>query len=121
MDETVSSFGTFASPIKSNSRLNDFKILGKLGEGSFSIVYKVLRLLDNKVYAMKKVFLNKLNEKEKANSLNEIRILASIHNDHIIEYRESFFDETSESLCIIMEYAGEGDLLSKLKELKNNN
>ena len=70
---------------------------------------------------MKKVRLSRLNDKEKANALNEIRILASIKNPHIIEYRDSFFDESSDSLCIIMEFAGEGDLLSKLNKYKAAN
>lgn len=65
--------------------------------------------------------MSRLNEKEKANSLNEIRILASIRSDHVIEYRDSFFDESSDSLCIIMEFAGDGDLLSKLMKFKNYN
>ncbi|KAL4469673.1 hypothetical protein ABPG72_013438 [Tetrahymena utriculariae] len=121
MDDTISSFGTFASPVKPNSKLNDFKILCKLGEGSFSTVFKVLRLVDNKIYAMKKVQMSRLNEKEKGNSLNEIRILASIKCDHIIEYRDSFFDDQSDTLCIVMEYAGSGDLLQKLKEYKQIN
>ncbi|KAL4427406.1 hypothetical protein ABPG74_009678 [Tetrahymena malaccensis] len=62
--------------------------------------------------------MSRLNEKEKGNSLNEIRILASIKCDHIIEYRDSFFDDQSDTLCIVMEYAGSGDLLQKLKEYK---
>ena len=55
--------------------------------------------------------MSRLSEKDKSNALNEIRILASLKSDHVVEYRDSFFDAQSESLCIIMEYAGEGDLL----------
>lgn len=51
-----------------------------------------------------------MKEKEKENSLNEVRILASINNDHIIGYKEAFFDSKSNTLCIIMEYAEGGDL-----------
>jgi NIMA (never in mitosis gene a)-related kinase 1/4/5 len=58
--------------------------------------------------------MTRLSEKEKASSLNEIRILASVRSPHVIEYKDSFFDESSDSLCIVMEFAGEGDLLSKL-------
>lgn len=36
--------------------LKDFIPLDKLGEGSFSTVYKVKRLGDNKIYALKKVY-----------------------------------------------------------------
>lgn len=41
----------------------DFQILNKLGEGAYSTVYKVLRLEDNKVYALKKVKLFNLSPK----------------------------------------------------------
>ena len=34
----------------------DFAILSKLGTGSYSDVYRVKRLSDNKEYALKKVF-----------------------------------------------------------------
>lgn len=117
MDDTVSSVGTFASPIKNGSRLKEFKVLSRIGQGSFSIVYKVLRSADQQVYAMKKVSMSRLTPKEKANALNEIRIIASIRSDHVVEYRESFFDEQSDCLCIVMEYAGAGDLQSILKPL----
>ena len=45
--------------------LKDFQIIAKLGEGAFSTVYKVRRLIDNTEYAMKKVKMNNLTEKEK--------------------------------------------------------
>lgn len=48
------------------------------GEGAFSNVYKVKRISDGKEYALKKVVLGKLSEKEKEMALNEVRILASI-------------------------------------------
>lgn len=37
--------------------LTDFKQLALLGEGAYSAVYKVLRLADNEIYALKKVKL----------------------------------------------------------------
>ena len=58
--------------------MDDFQILSKLGEGAYSIVYKVMRKVDKKIYALKKVKLLNLSEKEKQNSLNEVRLLASI-------------------------------------------
>ena len=51
-----------------------------------------------------------LNEKEKQNALNEVRLLASFNCDFIIKYREAFFDSKSSSLCIVMEFADGGDL-----------
>jgi NIMA (never in mitosis gene a)-related kinase len=65
----------------------------KLGEGAYSVVHKVLRKADDKIYALKKVKLLNLSEKEKTNALNEVRILASIKNNCVISYKEAFFDE----------------------------
>ena len=109
--------------MESNHKLSDFIIEQKLGEGSFSIVYKVRRIDDNKCYAMKKVpplllkvKIGQMREKEKENALNEVRILASISHPNIINYREAIFDDVSQSLCIIMELADAGDIQKKINE-----
>lgn len=62
--------------------------------------------------------LGKLNAKEKENALNEVRILASIEHPNIIAYKEAFFEESSQTLCIVMEFADGGDLQSKINNLK---
>ena len=74
---------------------------------------------------MKKVIVTKLNEREKENALNEIRILASINHPNVVSYKEAFYDPNSKSLwyfianfSIVMEYADGGDLLQKIFEHK---
>lgn len=96
--------------------MNDFQIISKLGEGAYSIVYKVRRLIDENIYALKKVKLINLSEKERKNSLNEIRLLASIKSKFVISYKEAFFDEKDNTLGMVMEYADGGDLYRKIKE-----
>ena len=98
--------------------MENFEILEKLGEGSYSTVYKVKRKLDNQIYALKKVRLLNLNEREKTNSLNEVRILASVKSNYVISYKEAFFDEKDSTLGIVMEYADNGDLYQKIIEYK---
>jgi NIMA (never in mitosis gene a)-related kinase len=98
--------------------LRDFEILSEIGEGAYSKVFKVKRKSDQEIYALKKVTLKKLNTKEKNNALNEVRILASIAHPNVISYKEAFFDDNSESLCIIMEYADGGDLYQRILEYK---
>ena len=46
--------------------------------------------------------------------MNEIRILASVNSPYVISYKESFIDEKDNTLCIVMEYADEGDLFQKV-------
>lgn len=56
------------------------------------------RFADNQTYALKKVKMGKLSDKEKENALNEVRILASIQHRAICAYHEAFMDESSHSL-----------------------
>lgn len=78
--------------------LKDFQIVSKLGDGTYSTVYKVIRNQDNETYALKRVKILNMSPKEKENALNEIRILASIRHPNITSYKEAFFDEGSKSL-----------------------
>ena len=100
--------------------MENFEVLKELGEGTFSRVYQVKRIADNEIYAMKQVKLAKLSKKEKENALNEIRILASVNHKNIIAYKEAFFDQYEQVLCIVMEMADSGDLDSKLEQAKKN-
>ena len=100
--------------------MNGFKILNKIGEGSYSTVLKVQRIEDGNIYALKRVKFRKLSDKEKQNALNEIRILASVKDKNVISYKEAFFDEKDSSLGIVMEYADKGDLFQVITERKKN-
>ena len=98
--------------------MDNFEILEKLGDGAYSVVYKVKRKQDSQTYALKKVKLQNLNEKEKQNALNEIRILASIKSPFVISYKEAFIEDSDSSLCLVMEFADKGDLFQKITEFK---
>jgi NIMA (never in mitosis gene a)-related kinase len=81
-------------------------------------VYLVLRVSDNQVYAMKKLKLQKLSSKEKENALIEVRILASISHPNVIGYKEAFFEDSTNCLCIVMENADGGDVLQLINSKK---
>ena len=98
--------------------IRDFKKEKILGKGSFGSVYLVRRRQDNKIYALKTVILEKLNKKEQENSVNEVRILASINHPNVIGYKEAFWDDEKSALNIVMEYADDGDLHSKIEKMK---
>ena len=98
--------------------MENFEIINKLGSGGFSKVYKVRRKIDNQIYALKKVQILNLSEKQKLSSLNEIRVLASIKSKYVVNYKEAFLDEKDSTLCLVMEYADRGDLANRIKEQK---
>lgn len=99
--------------------LKDFVIVAKLGEGAYSSVYKVQRIVDSQIYALKKVKMNNLSDKEQENALNEVRILASLNSPYIVGYKHSFIE--ANSLCIIMEFLDDGDLYQKIVAHQKNN
>ena len=99
---------------------NDFEFLRTLGKGAFSTVYLVRRKLNHKQYALKSIIMEKLKEIEQQNSVNEIRLLASISHPNIIGYKEAFWNEKNKTLNIVMEYCDDGDLETKIKIMKRN-
>ena len=103
-----------------STTLKDFEVIKKLGDGSFSQVYQVLRHSDSQLYALKNVKLGFLKSKEKENALNEVRILASITHPNIVPYKEALYDEGSNSLCIIMELVSGGTLSHLIDMLKKS-
>ena len=72
--------------------------MDKIGDGAYSNVFKVRRIEDHCFYALKKVKLDHLSQKERENAINEVRILASINHPNVIQYKEAFIDEQSSSL-----------------------
>ena len=99
--------------------ISGFEILSKIGEGAYSQVYKVRRISDGRIYALKKVSIEKLSDKEKKNALNEVRILASLRDPNVISYKEAFFEEDSKALCLVMEFADSGDLLQRIQRCRS--
>ena len=98
--------------------IDDYEIIKQIGNGTFSKVSLIKRKKDGNIFALKRIELLKMSEKEKENSLNEIRLLASINHRNIISYKDSFYEEKTKTLNIILEYADDGDLQSKITSHK---
>ena len=52
-----------------------------------------MRKSDSKIYALKRVKINKMSKKEISDALNEIRFLASIRQKNIVGFLEAFLGE----------------------------
>lgn len=59
---------------------------------------------------MKKIKIANSNVKEMSNTLNQVRILASISNPYILSYKEAIYEESIGCLLLITEFASGGDL-----------
>lgn len=71
-----------------------------LGKGSYGIVYRVKRLLDGRVYALKEIDVRKMSARTGADAVNEIRLLASVKHQNIIRYHEAFLDGMYPNPCL---------------------
>ena len=100
--------------------LNNYLVQELLGEGTYSKVYKARDIKTDKTYAMKKIEIYKFQGRDLQNILNEIRILSSIQHPNIIEYKESFIDFETQTLCIVTEYADYGDLYDCINWFKES-
>ena len=93
----------------------NYKILEKLGQGSFGSAFKVLNEENNKIYVIKKILLKGDINKIK----NEAKILSTLNSNYIVKYFDSFTDK--DSFNIIMEYCDGMDLKKYITEHKNSN
>ena len=90
-------------------KLEDFSILQILGKGSFGFVAKVRSNKNNKIYAMKKIDLDKMgSDKEIELCKGEIILLQRLNHPNINKYYKSF--SLNNCLYIIMEFMNNSDL-----------
>ena len=84
----------------------------KIGKGGFGTVYKFQ--YNGKIYVLKQIELEKLNEKEKNDYEKEAQFLSKFNNEYIAKYYDSFSKDNK--FNIIMEYAGNKTLKSYIKD-----
>jgi NIMA (never in mitosis gene a)-related kinase len=65
------------------------------------------------VYAIKELDLSHMTHRERVESLNEVRILASVSHANIIRFCDAFLQRNN--LYVVTEFAADGDL-SQLME-----
>jgi serine/threonine protein kinase len=101
--------------------LADFDIKRPLGKGSFGEVCKVTRKSDGQDYAIKRVDVSSADQELIEQTLNEVRFLASIRHPNVVGFLEAFLNKKQNrgyELCIVMEYAGGGDLSHKVERCR---
>ncbi|KAF5837626.1 kinase-like domain-containing protein [Dunaliella salina] len=103
------------SRVQDQRELNSkFKVIKFLGKGSYGSVLQVQRLGDGQMYALKEMDVRSMSQAEREDSVNEIRLMASVAHPNVLAYNEAFLD--GNKLCIIMEFAPDGDLAKVIKK-----
>jgi calcium-dependent protein kinase len=104
-----------------NSRVDsNYKIIAKLGSGTFGKVFKVLHISTGKIRAMKSIKRETLKyQDDEKKFLKEIEILMSTDHPNIIKIYEYFLD--SINYYLITEYISGGDLMDSISKWKSYN
>ena len=102
------------------NKMEDFETLQTLGKGSYGFVAKVKSKINQKIYALKMIDFSLINDnKEKQLAMNEIEIIKTLNNPHIIKYYKSF--QEGNKFYIIMEYINNGDIKGYINACKSMN
>lgn len=87
----------------------------EIGKGSFGTAFLCDRKSDGKKCVIKEISMQKMAQKEVSRTLQESDLLGKMKHPNIIELYESFVDNRSQRLAIVMEFANGGDLEAYLK------
>ena len=98
------------APRNNTTRMEDFNVIKKLGQGSFGVVYSVIRKgrPGGETLVVKQINMGP-HKSDQEEAINECRVLAKLDNKHVVKYHESFID-VGNKLCIVMEFAPKGTL-----------
>lgn len=83
-----------------------------LGRGAFGEAVLYRKTTTNELLVWKEINLERANDNERNNALNEIEILSQLDHINVVAYYNDFFDGSS--LFIEMEYANDGTLHHKI-------
>lgn len=101
----------------SGDPFDKYKILKKLGNGTFGQVYKVMQRQTGNIRAMKIIPKDNLRPGfTDKDIIQEITIMKNLDHPHIIKLYEFYLDD--DNYYLINEYCTEGDLSEKLNKLK---
>jgi serine/threonine protein kinase len=89
---------------------DDYRVLHRLGEGSFGLVHKAVRISDGKVVAVKTILLDRLREYGADNLENELQIAQKLQHPNIAMLYAVHYSGESR-MHLVMELCTAGDLL----------
>merc|ERR1719253_2385986 len=89
--------------------------LKDIGSGSYGKAVLV-QDREGKLYVMKIIDMSRMDQKQRKDAINEVRVLSSLKHPYIVSYRESFTE--NKSLAIVMDYADGGDLHQRIQRTR---
>eukprot|EP00794_Sanderia_malayensis_P018887 gene18887-20789_t len=94
---------------------NRYRIVKKLGSGSFGVVHLVEDYKSqDKWKVLKEIPVGDLQPDETVSAVREARLLSTLDHPGIVKFHDSFID--GEHFCIVTEFCEDGDLDDKICE-----
>eukprot|EP00118_Oscarella_pearsei_P008413 m.43111 g.43111 ORF g.43111 m.43111 type:complete len:451 (+) comp33415_c0_seq5:784-2136(+) len=99
--------------------MENYTIMEQIGRGGGGFVFLVRSKRDDKLYALKQIYLDasKKNRTKEA-VMKEVNILSKLRHPNIVNYKESFFDDQQQHLCIVQDFCDGGTLHAKIGEAR---
>ena len=94
---------------------DDYTFIDKIGEGMYGTVYKAINKQENKIYAVKRLNFQNINEKEKKHIKNEVELIKNLKHPNVISYKDSFNDKDN-YFNIVTIFCEGGDMYSKIQK-----
>ena len=84
--------------------IEEYEPLNKIDEGSYGIVFRAREKATSKIYAIKKVKLEREKEGFPITALREITLMMKIEHQNIVKVKEVVFGSTLDKVYMVMEY-----------------
>lgn len=94
--------------------MDAYEELQCIGRGSYGSAHLVRERGSGARFVVKKIPMELLSAKEKAQSFREVELLAKLSHPNVVEYKENFV--RGDVLYIVMAYCDGGDLAGRVRE-----
>ena len=105
---------------KKKIKKDSYRIIKKIGEGSYGIVYLIFSEKLSMQCVLKKIDLKGLSKQEIKDSYNEVNLLKKLDHPNIIKFIQ-IIDKSKRYIEIITEFAEKGDLYDQINIQKKKN
>eukprot|EP00742_Colponemidia_sp_Colp-10_P002269 GILJ01002423.1.p1 GENE.GILJ01002423.1~~GILJ01002423.1.p1 ORF type:complete len:590 (-),score=78.69 GILJ01002423.1:204-1973(-) len=99
-----------------DSLASEYQRIRHLGRGGSGHVSLIKRLADGKLFALKQISLENVDETERKAAQNEVALMQVLESPVIVRYYDSFVDRAT--LNILMEYCEGGNLGDKIERAR---
>ncbi|CAG9472354.1 unnamed protein product [Plasmodium vivax] len=98
------------------SRLNEYEVIKKIGNGRFGEVFLVKHKRTQEFFCWKAISYRGLKEREKSQLVIEVNVMRELKHKNIVRYIDRFLNKANQKLYILMEFCDAGDLSRNIQK-----